>query len=349
MTIDFRKIHGAKENNGIMKKIYILTGSTGHLGNTIVELLKKEACEIRGLILPSEKELQTKGITYYKGDIRNKASLNSLFENTENAEVYVIHSAGIISLDEEVTPLIYDVNVKGTLNIIELSLEKKIQKLVYISSVDAIEADDVDKVIKEVNSFDPDRVAGGYGKTKAEASQAVLDATKKGLSAVVVHPSAILGPYDYSGTNKVVNQVKDFIQGKMPAYVEGTFDFVDVRDVALGCLLAAEKGRSGETYILSNNRYTFNEFLRIIKKANKGGKKIPKLPLSMVLRLAPLLERSAAKQGKEPLFTTYSIRKLTGNSRFSHDKATKELGYIPRDLVDTIKDTVEWLRECNVK
>lgn len=332
-----------------MKKIYIITGSTGHLGNAIVELLKDTDCEIRGLVLPNEKVRNKKGVTYYKGDICDKESLNILFENTENAEIYLIHSAGIISLEEKVTPKIYDVNVNGTKNIISLCMEKKINKLVYVSSVDAIPADDNEKVIKEVRQFNPDKVEGGYAKTKAEASQAVLDATKNGLQAVIVHPSAILGPDDYSGMNKVVNQVSDYVKGKMPAYVEGTFDFVDVRDVAEGCILAAQKGVSGECYILSNNRYTFKEFLDIIKKANGGGKKIPKLPLSLVMSLAPLMERFYKKSGKTPLFTTYTLRKLTGNSRFSHDKATKNLGYLPRELSETIKDTLIWLKQSKKK
>ena len=331
-----------------MKKMYIVTGAAGHLGSTIIKMLSKEDCVVRGLILQNEKPVNYDNVKYYIGDICDIQSLHVLFEEIEDREVIVIHSAGIISLLEEVTPLIFNVNVNGTKNMLSLCKEKNVQKLVYISSVDAIPARDKLVTIKEIKEFSLDNVDGGYAKTKAEASQMVLDAAKEGLNAVVLHPSAIIGPYDLTGKNHVVNQVSDYINGKMPAYVEGTFDFVDVRDVAKGCLQACEKGRSGETYILSNSRYTFKEFLYTIKEANGGnGKAIPKLPMGFVMKIAPIMEWSGKKNGKTPLFSKYTLRKLTGNSRFSHDKATRELGYIPRDLLESVNDTVAWLKTVN--
>lgn len=327
-----------------MKKMYIITGSIGHLGNTIIEMLTKEDCIVRGLILPNEKANNHDNVTYYKGDICDKKSLSALFEGIDDMEVTVIHSAGIISLLEQVTPKIFEINVNGTKNIISLCKEKKVHKLVYISSVDAIPAKNKLITVKEITKFSINNVEGGYAKTKAEASQAVLNAAHEGLNAVIVHPSAILGPNDMAGTNNVVNQVSDYVNGNMPAYVEGTFDFVDVRDVAKGCLLACEKGRSGECYILSNSRYSFKEFLDTIKVANGGGKSIPKLPLWLVMWSAPLMEWLSRKNGKAPLFSKYTLRKLTGNSRFSHDKATKDLGYLPRELSETMHDTLAWLK-----
>ncbi len=328
-----------------MKKLYIITGAIGHLGTSIIKLLEKEDCLVRGLILPSENAVNHNNVTYYKGDIRKTETLLPLFEEAEGMEVILIHSAGIISLLPEVTPLIYDVNVKGTKNIISLCLEKNVSRLVYVSSVDAIPANNKLVVVKEIKKFSPDKVEGGYAKTKAEASQAVLDAVKDGLKAVIVHPSAILGPYDLAGTNNVVNQVKQYMNGKMPAYVEGDFDFVDVRDVARGCILAGEKGRTGECYILSNSCYSFKEFLDTIKAVSGTGKRIPKLPMWFVMGIAPLMERYGKIKKQPPLFTKYTLRKLNSNSRFSHDKAAIELGYRPMDFYDTITDTVAWIRK----
>lgn len=188
-------------------------------------------------------------------------------------------------------------------------------------------------------------MVGGYAKTKAEATQAVLDAAAEGLDAVVVHPSGILGPYDRSG-NHMVQLVSDYLQGKLPACVTGGYDFVDVRDVALGCLLAAEKGRKGECYILSNRHYEVRELLGILRSV-AGGRRLPVLPMWMARAAAPAFQWLARLRKQRPLFTSYSLYTLRSNDKFSHDKATAELGYRPRDLVQTLRDTAAWLRGKN--
>lgn len=135
-------------------------------------------------------------------------------------------------------------------------------------------------------------MVGGYAKTKAEATQIVLDAADHGLDAVVVHPSGILGPYDRSG-NHLVQMVTDYIHGKLPACVNGGYDFVDVRDVAAGCLAAVERGRRGECYILSNRHYDIKEVLRMVKQV-AGGRRLPVLPMWMAKAAAPLMSWQAS-------------------------------------------------------
>ena len=163
---------------------------------------------------------------------------------------------------------------------------------------------------------------GGYAKTKAEATQAVLDAAAQGQDVVVVHPSGILGPYDQAG-NHIVQLVKDYMRGKLPACVRGGYDFVDVRDVAQGCLLAAEKGKAGSCYILSNRHYEAKDILAMVRDV-QGGRKLPVLPLWMARAAAPLFTAWARLTKRRPLFTKYSLHTLGTNDRFSHDKATAE-------------------------
>lgn len=321
--------------------LYIVTGANGHLGNTIIRYLKKWGQPVRGLILPSEQAENRKTVTYYKGDVRLKKSLRPLFEHTEGMDVIVIHTAGIVDISSEVSPSLYDVNVKGTRNITELCREYKVRRLVYVSSVHAIPEKDKNSVLKEVRRFSPDEVVGGYAKTKAEATQYVLDAAAEGLNAVVVQPSGILGPYDSSG-NHLVQMVEDYIRGRLPACVKGGYDFVDVRDVAMGCLEAAHRGRSGECYILSNRHYEIKEVLAMVK-AVQGGRRLPVLPMWMARAAAPLLSWYARCRKERPLYTRYSLYALASNDKFSHDKATRELGYQPRDLYRTIRDTVRWV------
>lgn len=323
-------------------KLYIITGANGHLGNTIIRLLEADKEEIRGLILPTEKAPEIQGVNYIKGDVRDKASLCELFENAQDKDICVIHTAGIVDISEAVTPLIYDVNVKGTKNIVELCRKYNVKRLVYVSSVHAIPEKDKTSVMQEVDQFSPDRVVGGYAKTKAEATQFVLDAAKDGLDAVVVHPSGILGPYDSTG-NHLVQLVCDYILGHLPACVNGGYDFVDVRDVAKGCLLALEKGKAGECYILSNRHYEIKDVLKMVRMI-AGGRRLPVLPMWMAKASVPFMKLYARMRKERPLYTKYSLYTLKSNDKFSHDKATSELGYRPRDLFQTIGDTVSWIK-----
>ena len=325
-----------------MDKLYIVTGATGHLGNTLIRQLKKRGSEICGLILPTETAANQPGIRYFQGDVRDKSSLEPLFADTDDREVIVFHTAGIIDISEKVSQSMYEVNVGGTRNMVELCREHQVKRLVYVSSVHAIPEKNKLQVLEEVDHFSADEVVGGYAKTKAEATQIVLDAVREGLDAVVVHPSGILGPFD-SSRNHLVQMISDYICGRLPACVSGGYDFVDVRDVAAGCIAAAEKGRTGECYILSNRHYEVKDVLKMVKDVG-GGRRLPVLPMWMAKAAAPAMERIAKWKKIRPLYTKYSLYTLRSNDRFSHDKATRELNYHPRDLYQTIRDTILWMK-----
>lgn len=325
-----------------MKRLYIITGAAGHLASTIIKYLRDTDCLIRGLILPSESGEDDRQITYYKGDITKVESLEEIFSDLECNEVIVIHAAGIISIGNEVTPLLYNVNVKGTKNIIEQCMRHHVKRLVYVSSVHAIPETDEKATISETVKFSKDTVTGAYAATKAEATEAVLDAVKNGLDAVVVHPSGIVGPYD-SGNNHIVQLISMCISGKLPAGVIGGYDFVDVRDVAKGCLEAAEHGTKGSCYILSNRYFTVKELLECVRKTTGGRKKVC-LPIGLARAFVPVFEWIAKVTHTRPLYTKYALYTISSNGHFTHDKATAELGYHPRDMQTTVADTISWLR-----
>ena len=324
-----------------MEKTYLVTGACGHLGGTLVRLLERTGAQVRGLRLPSEQARARAHVTYYPGDVRDRDSLRPLFRGLADREVVVFHTAAIVDISGEVTPQMRDVNVNGTKNILALCREYGVKRLVYVSSVHAIPEKDSCAVLREVDRFSPQQVTGGYAKTKAEATQAVLDAAAQGLDAVVVHPSGILGPFDGTG-NHLVQLVKEYAGGKLPACVKGGYDFVDVRDVAAGCLAAAEKGRSGQCYILSNRHYEVQEVLAMAKTLCHG-RRLPVLPMWMAQAAEPLLGWVAKVKKQRPLYTKYSLYTLRSNDRFDHGKATAELGYRPRDLRQTVRDTLRWL------
>lgn len=325
-----------------MQKQYLVTGANGHLGSTIVRLLRKEHAEVRGLLGPGETAEDCDNVCYISGDVRKTETLEELFARGAGKKTVVIHTAGIVDIADKVSPKIYDVNVNGTKNIINLCRKYKVDRLVYVSSVHAIPEADKLSVIAETKQFSPDAVVGGYAKTKAEATKEVLKAAEEGLDAVVVMPSGILGPYDRSG-NHLVQLIRDYVRGALPACVRGGYDFVDVRDVAKGCLLAAEKGKAGECYILSNRHYEIRELLKMAGTFVRT-KKIPVLPAWMAKIAEPFIGLDARRKKRRPLYTKYSLHVLNSADRFSHEKATSELGYRTRDMKTTIRDTVRWLQ-----
>ena len=142
--------------------------------------------------------------------------------------------------------------------------------------------------------------------------------------------------------------IGEYIDGSLPACVRGGYDFVDVRDVAAGCIAAADRGRRGECYILSNRHYEVRELLELARRCG-GGRRLPVLPAWMAKAAVPFIRLYARGVHRRPLYTAYSIDTLQSNDRFSHDKATAELGFFPRDIARTVADTVLWLRRRRAK
>ena len=240
-----------------MKRYYLLTGANGHLGHTIAAKLREAGEEVRGLVLPNDPHPAPvlSGVELMEGDVCKPETLEPFFhvEPDEEGprEVVVIHTAGLISISSRRSDRVRAVNVEGTRNVVDMCMRHHVSRLVHVSSVHAIPEGKAGEPIVEAARFDPGEVEGLYAKTKAEASQLVLDAAAQGLDAVIVHPSGILGPGDF-GQGHLTQMIADYLNGRLVACVKGGYDFVDVRDVADGVIAAAEKGRAGECYILSN-------------------------------------------------------------------------------------------------
>lgn len=324
--------------------VYLITGAAGHLAGAIIRELVNTDCQIRGLLLPKEIGTPGDNISYITGDVTKPESLDRLFENTDGAEVIVIHCAGIVSIQKEVSPKVYEVNVNGTKNIISKCRQYGVKRLVYVSSVHAI-PENKGGTVREVESFSPDTVEGAYAKTKAEATQAVVDAVKNGLDAVIVHPSGIVGPYDRYGSNHLVQMMSLYLKRRLPVGVHGGYDLVDVRDAAKGVILAAEKGRRGECYILSNRYVSLEELIEEMRILTGRRHRLPFLPCSVAKRLIPVYEMYSRLTHKRSIYTAYSIKTLADEVDFCHDKAAAELGYTTRDFTDTVRDTVAYLQQ----
>ncbi len=331
-----------------MDRTYLITGANGHLGRHIVRQLLAEGQQVRAFLLRGETMPLGQGnenLTQFWGDICDMGSLEPLFAGLEGREVVVIHTAAVIDITSKVTPKAYEVNVCGTKNMVALALRHRVYRFIYVSSVHAIAEPRQNRLIQETRRFSAGAVEGGYAKTKAEAAAFVLEATEKnGLPAVLLHPSGILGPMD-GGNNNLVEAVKNYVSGKLRVCPKGGYDFVDVRDVAAACITAVDKGRVGEPYILSGRYYRITEVFDMLSQITGKKRGYMMLPNWVAEAAAPAMEKAALKKGKAPLVTKYSLYTLRSNAAFSHKKASRELDFWPRDIWETLADTVRWLAQ----
>jgi dihydroflavonol-4-reductase len=320
----------------------LVTGATGHIGNVLVRRLLDKGEKVRALIWRGEDTTPLQGldIETVEGDVLDLESLGPALQDVER----VFHLAGVISIMPGRNEFVRRVNVEGTLNVLLASAQAGVRRLVYTSSIHAITRAPHGIEINESLPFDPNNPVGVYDRSKAEASLRVQAAARQGLDAVIVCPTGVIGPYDYR-RSEMGQLILDCVEKKPQFYVEGAYDFVDVRDVAEGLILAAEKGRPGETYILSGERLTVKRMLDIVWDLTGRRFMRIKIPFDLA-RFAAIFTPLYYQLAKvKPRFTPYSLKTLHSNSVISHTKATQELGYQPRLLRESLADTVAWFRK----
>jgi dihydroflavonol-4-reductase len=321
--------------------MWLVSGATGHIGNVLVRELLARGEKVRALIPPNESREPLKGldVEMVQGDVLD---LDSVFESLRGVKG-IFHLAGIISIMPGSNPTVRQVNVEGTRNILKAAKEKRIRKLVYTSSIHAIRRVETG-VIDESVPYDAENPYGEYDRSKAEATLEVLNAAHSGLDATVVCPTGVIGPVDFSGS-MMGDVMRPAAEKKPTLYVDGAYDFVDVRDVAHGLIAAAEKGQRGESYILSGQRISVRYLLETVREITGGHFFQMKVPFNLAefaARFTPWYYRITRST---PRFTPYSLEVLKSNSHISHAKATRELGYRPRHLYESIADAVQWFLE----
>jgi dihydroflavonol-4-reductase len=216
-----------------------------------------------------------------------------------------------------------------------------VRRLVYTSSIHALKRVPHGILIDETVPFDPEHAISSYDSSKASASLEVLNAVQHGLDAVIVCPTGVIGPYDFR-RSEMGQLILDCVEQKPMLYVDGAYDFVDVRDVAEGLILAGEKGRCGESYILSGERIEVLDIIKIVQEVlgkRLFSLKIPLKLANLTSKITPIYYRLTHAK---PRFTPYSLATIASNSVISHTKAFLELGYHPRPLRESLHDTVKW-------
>jgi dihydroflavonol-4-reductase len=323
----------------------IITGSTGLLGNALIRELIKSGRNVKALVRKSSDTACFDDCEVEKvyGDVLDFESLRKAFQSAE----HVYHLASEISIMPGLHKRLREINIAGTDNVIKACLECKVKRLIYTSSIHAYKDSKNGTIIDETLPFDPYNRMGEYSRTKAHASLAVLEAVRqRGLDAVIVCPTGIMGPYDFKVSN-MGSMFIDYCSGKQKIIIDGAFDFVDARDAAIGHILAAQKGVKGQSYILSGHRVIMGELMLMLKDLT--GIPVPryKLPVWAAYPVAMLTPIYYRITGHKPVFTIYSLRTLRSNSFISHKKATDNLGYNPRPVRQTIRESIDWLKKCN--
>ena len=320
----------------------LVTGATGHIGNVLVRLLNERGEKVRAMIMPGEDPTPLNGldVDIIEADVLDYQSLRKAFDHMD----VVYHLAGIISILPGKDHMLQAVNVIGTRNVIQAARTANVRRLVYTSSIHALKHVPEGVLIDESVPFDTEHAISSYDFSKASASMDVLNAVQDGIDAVIVCPTGVIGPYDFR-RSELGQLILDCVDQKPMLYVDGAYDFVDVRDVAQGLILAGDKGRCGESYILSGERVAVLDIIKIVQEILGQRLFRLKIPFSLArftARLTPLYYRLSHVK---PRFTSYSLATITSNSFISHAKAHLELGYFPRPLRESLSDTVGWFKK----
>ena len=321
----------------------IVTGATGHLGNALVRALLIKGRGVRVLVRRSSDLycFEDLDIEIVYGDLLDKRTLAAAFATIDT----VYHAAGLVSFGIVDTDDLYAVNVRGTANVIDACLECKARRLVYISSIEALDLAGSSRPITESGGFRPDYTIMKYGKSKAQASLDVLRAVEqRGLDAVIACPTGFVGPYDFK-ISSIGKLFIDYVHRRLPVIIGGGFDFVDIRDVADGLLAANQHGKKGEFYILSGHFRSVSDFIRVIREATGISFPSIKLPHWLALFFSFFAEIYYKVRNSPPRFTRNSVRILALDVQVSSEKAGRELGYSARPFQQTVRETIEWLRQ----
>jgi len=317
----------------------LVTGAAGHLGNVLVRELLAADEKVRALVHPGEPlhSLQGMLIEVIVGDILDHDLLNRAMWGIDT----VFHLAGIIAIRPGMEDLMTKVNVEGARNVAEAALNNHVRRLVHVSSVHAFRREPLGTVIDEQTPLALDSPMGTYDRTKAEGTKTILDFIAKGLDAVIVCPSGIIGLHDYRGS-EIGKALLSFATTRPTLLVDGAYDFVDVRDVARGLIQAKDKGKKGEIYILSGSQASVENLCQMAQQASGTKSVMYKIPIHFAILVLGLLQGLISWLKIKSRYTVYSLQTLLGNSVFSSLKAKNELGYQARPLSEAIADYINW-------
>jgi len=319
-----------------------VTGASGHLGGNLVRLLLSRGHEVRCMVRQDTRALDGLPVQSVIGDVLDSDTLSGLVDGVD----MVFHLSARISLRyNDPTGQVETVNVQGTKNMIEACRTAGVRRMVHFGSIHVFDETLAKGPLNETTHLALSKTLPVYDRTKSQSVLAVLDAVKAGLDAVIVCPTAVIGPFDYkpSAMGRMLLKIANH---RMPIAISGGFNWVDARDVAIGAVAAAQNGRTGEMYILSGRWASVQEIADLTAKAAGVRPPVWYPPIGLAMPGAVFMDAWAGlRPSMEPAFTRMSLRTLRQGRSISNEKATQELGFCTRALEETIADTITWFKD----
>ena len=318
----------------------LLTGAAGFLGSHVARQLVARGDNVRVLMRPSSnnRAISDLSLEYVTGDLRDAGSLERALKDVKR----VFHVAADYRLWARNPQEIYDSNVGGTKNLLAAAKALGIEQLIYTSTVATI-AVDRPELPNESTDAKLDEMIGHYKRSKWMAEQEVRQAAKEGLPAVIAMPTTPVGPWDWkpTPTGKII---LDFLNGKMPGYVETGLNFVGVEECAAGHLLVSEKGKIGERYLLGAENLTLKELLDTLSRITGLAAPAMKIPHGVALGVAYVESAFSRLVGKEPGIPVEGVRIAQHKMFVDCSRAKKELGFAPGPVAAALERAVKWYR-----
>ncbi|UAK30173.1 NAD-dependent epimerase/dehydratase family protein [Nocardia asteroides] len=317
-----------------------VTGAAGYLGTNLLRLLIERGHQVTAIDRAIPAETATPGVTWVRGDVLDPASMRAALEGAE----LVYHLVAVITLAEK-NDLAWRVNTEGVRVVAEAALAVGARRMVHASSIHAFNQYSCGGRIDESAPRSTDPTLPVYDRSKWAGEVELRKVIDRGLDAVLCNPTGVFGPLDHGKPLSRINRtLKDAALGRIPAMIGGGFDLVDVRDVAEGLILAGERGRTGENYLLGGSMISMLELCRIA--ATHGGKRGPKFTISpkLVSGVIPVLA-PIGKLFNSDIVSKAALGALISAPVVDHAKAERELGYRPRPLDETVRDLVAFFGE----
>jgi dihydroflavonol-4-reductase len=320
----------------------LVTGATGFVGAAVARALLREQWQVRVLARrgSDRRNLKSLDVEVLEGDLTDFESLQRASQGCEG----LFHVAADYRLGARDPADLYRANVEGTRNVLNAAQRSGLQRIVYTSSVATIGIPADGTPGDEQSATSLENMIGHYKRSKYLAEEVVREAAHGGISVVIVSPSTPVGPGDLKPT-PTGQLVLDAAAGRMPAYVDTGLNIVHVDDVAAGHLLAYERGKAGERYILGGQDMNLREILEMI--AGLEGRSPPRvrLPYGVVLPIAYVAEGFARLTGRSGRITLEGVRMSRKKMFFSSAKAARELGYRWRPPLQAFQDAIRWFRD----
>lgn len=321
------------------KKIFI-TGAGGLIGSAVCEELDMRGICFRALLARDESDENLRGLKaaeIHRGDVRDETAMKKLAKGCDA----FIHLAALNRLWHRPAKDFYDINVEGTMNACRAALDAKVRLFIHTSSCEVMGPAHEGPLADERGPLSLRRLKGHYERSKYLAEKAVADCLKEGLPAIVIRPTAVVGPKDIHGTPPG-RLIRKFLSGEIHAYYDTGINVVDSKDIAKALLAALSLEKTGGTYIVGAHNVRFAELFRIMSATANIKAPARRVGYATAYLTTLALNIKSALTGRDPGITMSGIRTIRHPWFFNTEKAARELNFHPRPLRETIVDAVRW-------